>query len=606
LYLQFFGLNEAPFSITPDPAFVYLSAAHRDALAHLLYGVGQGGAGGFVQLTGEVGTGKTTLCRCLLEQVSEGTRVALILNPLVTQRELLATLCEELGIETAGITDSNKAMIDSLNRYLLEQHAQGHRVVVVIDEAQNLSPEALEQVRLLTNLETAKDKLLQMVLLGQPELRALLQRQSLRQLSQRITARYHLAPLGPEETHAYVRHRMKVAGATHIPFRRSALRALYQRSAGVPRLINIIADRALVGAYAKESRNIGARLIHDAANEVQPSESRVRSSRLGWVLSTASLAVLVLVTLVIWGLPTISQNPVPAGTDSHREVRFEQPGLVQQPSADADERVPMTPISDAVGGVRQELPPSGEPTAAVILARESSSGQSPAVNPAVTGPVAVDAVDTESGAAEPVVPGSGLEGDWLDSQHAGAWKAMADLWQDQQGVDDIQLACDGVQGRGYACWRQNGSWARVKQLGLPVLLVLQDDDTRYLLLRGMNGDQLLLGDEQSSIEISRAALENRWLGEFIVPWPQAPDWPSQISRGESGKAVDIIMEMAELADPAWHGEGVFDQRFESWLMTFQRRHGLKADGIVGPNTLLYLMAPTITQPRLIISAEDGS
>jgi len=156
MYLQFFGLNEIPFSLTPDPAFVYLSAAHRDALAHLLYGVGQGGAGGFVQLTGEVGTGKTTICRCLLEQVPDETQVALVLNPLMTPRELLATICEELGVETGGISDSNKLMVDALNKYLLEQHASGRHVVVVIDEAQNLSPEALEQVRLLTNLETAK------------------------------------------------------------------------------------------------------------------------------------------------------------------------------------------------------------------------------------------------------------------------------------------------------------------------------------------------------------------------------------------------------------------------------------------------------------------
>ena len=181
MYLQFFGLTEAPFSITPDPAFVYLSPAHRDALAHLLYGVGKGGAGGFVQLTGEVGTGKTTICRCLLEQVPEGTILALILNPMVTPRELLVTICEELGISIDRIGDSSKALVDSLNEYLLRQHAEGKRVVVVIDEAQNLSPEALEQVRLLTNLETAKHKLLQIVLLGQPELRQLLQRQNLRQ-----------------------------------------------------------------------------------------------------------------------------------------------------------------------------------------------------------------------------------------------------------------------------------------------------------------------------------------------------------------------------------------------------------------------------------------
>jgi general secretion pathway protein A len=605
LYLQFFGLNEAPFSITPDPAFVYLSAAHRDALAHLLYGVGQGGAGGFVQLTGEVGTGKTTLCRCLLEQVPEETQVALILNPLVTPRELLATLCEELGIETDGIADSNKAMVDSLNRYLLDQHAKGRRVVVVIDEAQNLSPEALEQVRLLTNLETTKNKLLQMVLLGQPELRALLQRQSLRQLSQRITARYHLAPLGPEETHAYVRHRMKVAGATHIPFRRSALRALYQRSAGVPRLINIIADRALVGAYAKESRNIGSRLVHAAANEVQPSEARVRSGRLGWVLSTASVAVLALVTLAIWGLPNISQNRFPAGSEPHQEVRSGQPAVAVAPAAapvgNESRGEVTTPVADAVGGVRQELPLVDEPTVPEPIARDPIANE-----PAASESVATDAVAGDTFIAESAILASSLSGDWLDSQHARAWKAMAVLWQDPESVDDIQLACDGVQGRGYSCWRHNGSWARVQQLGLPVLLVLQDDDTRYLLLRGMNGDELLVGEEQSSIEVSRTALESRWLGEFIVPWPQAPDWPSQIRRGESGKAVDIIMEMASLAEPAWLGEGVFDQRFESWLMAFQRRHGLKDDGIVGPNTLLYLMAPTISQPRLIITAEDGS
>jgi general secretion pathway protein A len=463
---------------------------------------------------------------------------------------------------------------------------------------------------LLTNLETAKDKLLQMVLLGQPELRALLQRQGLRQLSQRITARYHLAPLGPDETHAYVRHRMKVAGATHIPFRRSALRALYQRSAGVPRLINIIADRALVGAYAKESRNIGARLVHDAANEVQPSEARVRSGRLGWVLSTASLAALVLVTLAIWGLPNISQNRFPAGSEAYEEVQSRQPVVAPASAAAPDSKEAggeeMTPIAAAVGGVRRELPLADEPNAPGPIAREAVANNPAASESTAVEAVAADTVTAESIAAESEILASSLDGDWLDSQHARAWKAMAALWQDQESVDDIQLACDGVGGRGYACWRHNGSWARVQQLGLPVLLVLQDDDTRYLLLRGMNGDGLLVGDEQSSIEVSRAALESRWLGEFIVPWPQAPDWPSHIRRGESGKAVDIIMEMASLAEPAWHGEGVFDQSFESWLMAFQRRHGLKADGIVGPNTLLYLMAPTISQPRLIISAEDGS
>ena len=570
MYLQFFGLTEAPFSITPDPAFVYLSAAHRDALAHLLYGVGQGGAGGFVQLTGEVGTGKTTLCRCLLEQVPEDTQVALILNPLVTPRELLATLCEELDIDTAGIVDSNKAMVDSLNRYLLAQHADGRRVVVVIDEAQNLSPEALEQVRLLTNLETAKEKLLQMVLLGQPELRDLLQRQSLRQLAQRITARYHLAPLGPEDTHAYVRHRMNVAGARQNPFRRSALRALYQRSTGIPRLINIIADRALAGAYAKESGSIGASLVHKAANEVQPSETRVRSSRLGWALATVSAAALIAVTVGIWGLPRVAlDNLLPAAGP----VAGRQPEQIEKTIEKAAMPVPdpepgevAEPVPEALGGVLAQ-----EPTTTALVAVATS-----------------------------------LDRSWLDSQHSRAWKAMAGLWQDQENGQAIQSACDGVQGSGYACLHENGSWARVQQLGLPVLLVLQGEDAKYLLLRGMTENSLLVGGEDSPLKVSRDALESSWFGEFIVPWPQAPDWPVQIQRGESGAAVEIIMEMATLADPPWRGEAVFDQSFESWLMAFQRRNGLKSDGIVGPNTLLYLMAPTISQPRLITAADERS
>ena len=195
MYLEHYGLSEPPFSITPDPRFVFLSERHRDALAHLLFGIGQGGGGGFVQLTGEVGTGKTTLCRLLLEQLPENTRVALVLNPRLTPVELLETICEELHLDLEGRRGSLKALVDALNAYLLDAYAQGLRVVLIIDEAQNLSVDALEQVRLLTNLETPTQKLLQIVLLGQPELRAMLARDELRQLAQRITARYHLTPL---------------------------------------------------------------------------------------------------------------------------------------------------------------------------------------------------------------------------------------------------------------------------------------------------------------------------------------------------------------------------------------------------------------------------
>lgn len=293
MYLEFYGLREPPFSITPDPRYVFLSERHRDALAHLLYGIGKGGSGGFVQLTGEVGTGKTTLCRLLLEQLPENTRVALVLNPKLSPVELIETVCEELKRDIEGKRGSLKALTDTLNAYLLDAYAQGLRVVLIIDEAQNLSPESLEQVRLLTNLETPTQKLLQIILLGQPELREMLSRPELRQLTQRITARYHLTPLDRDETEAYLRHRMAVAGCSRMPFSRLGLRALYQRSGGIPRLINIIADRALMAGYAREQSVIGERLVARAADETLPGHARYLARRFGvWAIAVVVIAAL--------------------------------------------------------------------------------------------------------------------------------------------------------------------------------------------------------------------------------------------------------------------------------------------------------------------------
>lgn len=590
MYLQFFGLTEAPFSITPDPAFVYLSVAHRDALAHLLYGVGKGGAGGFVQLTGEVGTGKTTLCRCLLEQVPHDTIIALILNPMLTPKELLATICEELGIATSGIDDSSKALVDALNARLLHEHAQGRRVVVVIDEAQNLSPDALEQVRLLTNLETAKHKLLQMVLLGQPELRQMLQRQDLRQLAQRITARYHLAPLGEKDTCAYVHHRMQVAGARQNLFERSAMRALYQRSGGVPRLINIIADRALAGAYAREFGSVNARMVHVAAHEVQPSESRVHSNPWPGLIAAACALLLASVSIFMWGVPWIQQHDDGAAAPSSSAAMGPTIPAISNSIPEATDRA--TGSGQLAPETAAELALPQPPAAAEIVAA-GAGGMATA---------SADSPGQNAPGAEVVSPDSA----WLDEQHGLAWRGLAELWQDANNAHAIQAACDGQARTGYACLHDHGSWARVQSLGLPVILILHDQGDRQVLLRGLEERRLLLGAGSEPMEFSREALDSRWWGEYIVAWPQAPDWPAQIMRGESGAAVDIVMQMAAQASPAWTGGGVFDAGFESWLMDFQRRHALEADGIIGPRTLLYLMAPTITEPRLSMAGAERS
>jgi general secretion pathway protein A len=267
MYASFFGLNEKPFSITPDPRYLFLSERHAEALAHLVYGINE--AGGFIQLTGEVGTGKTTVVRSLLAQAPKHAEIALILNPRMTPSEFLLAICEELGIGVAAESENSlKDLVDLLSIHLLKAHAEGKRIVLVVDEAQNLAPEVLEQVRLLTNLETETQKLLQIILIGQPELRELLGRVELRQLAQRITGRYHLDPLSDDEAAAYVRHRLRVAGSTREVFTSGALREIQRHAGGVPRLINIIADRALLGAFTEDRHLVSASVVRRAAGEV--------------------------------------------------------------------------------------------------------------------------------------------------------------------------------------------------------------------------------------------------------------------------------------------------------------------------------------------------
>jgi general secretion pathway protein A len=297
MYTSFFGLSEKPFSITPDPRYLYLSERHAEALAHLLYGINE--SGGFIQLTGEVGTGKTTVVRTLLSRVPHHADVAVILNPRVTPVEFLLTICEELGIAIdAQDRDSVKQMVDALNRRLLSAHAEGRRIIVIVDEAQNLSADTLEQVRLLTNLETPTQKLLQIILIGQPELRDLLDRNDLRQLAQRITGRYHLNPLSRDETQGYIRHRLRVAGAAGEIFTPGALREVHRLSSGVPRVINVTCDRALLGAYTQETQKVTAALVRRAAGEVYGR--RFAPRWLGWTLGILIVAGTFMTGTLAW------------------------------------------------------------------------------------------------------------------------------------------------------------------------------------------------------------------------------------------------------------------------------------------------------------------
>ncbi|MEN1728100.1 MAG: AAA family ATPase [Pseudomonadota bacterium] len=510
MYEQFYGLNERPFSITPNPRFVYLSQRHQDALAHLLYGVGQGGSGGFVQLTGEVGTGKTTLCRLVLEQVPEHTRIALILNPMLDPPELLRAICDELELEVEE-SQGLQALQKKLNAFLLDCHGRGERVVLIIDEAQNMSREALEQIRLLTNLETATDKLLQIILLGQPELRLLLARPELRQLAQRITARYHLDPLNASETAHYVRHRLAVAGSERGPFSRDALKALFDESGGVPRLINIIADRALMAGYAHELDRIDSHVVHEAAREVAGDEWDEGS---GWF--RGALAGVVMATVLIGGAILIwamRQAPEPEAT----------------PSSPAW----MTALAEA---------------------------------------------DLASASTE-------LASRWPELSASAVLEACRQ--PDNESASNIA-----------SCRLKRGSWRFIESLGLPVILRLEGQRDAYLVVVGMNDNQVLLGHQGQEIHAPLMQLDRRWLGEFLVAWP---DDGAIVRVGDAGPVVEAMKTLAAAVDePAWAGpiDDRYGERFENWVERFQSYHGLRSDGMIGPETRLFLGAPRQSGPQL--------
>jgi general secretion pathway protein A len=393
---------------------------------------------------------------------------------------------------------------------------------------------------------------------------------------------------------------MQVAGSPRNPFRKSALRALYRRSGGVPRLINIIADRALAAAYASEAGYVSAHMVSIAANEVQPSEERVRSSR--WPVVGTAAAVILALLVVGLTLGPLDWRWQPIGGEA-AEVSGETPAI-----AAADQNM----LSDSGFGAPAAAEQADRPVPGVT----GASGASGATGAPAQALATVTETLVEAGPPQPaggMVPTSDpapllvteLDRAWLDEQHQAAWQGVADLWRDGGRARAIQAACDGVQRTGYACIREQGNWSRIRQLGLPVVLVLRAEDTRLLVLRGFAGNALLVGHDSASPRVSRDAVEQRWLGEYYVVWPQAPDWPTEIRRGEAGAAVDIVMEMAAFAEPAWSGSGLFDEHFETWLMSFQRRNGLRADGIIGPKTLMYLVAPTIADPRLVLETREG-
>ena len=532
MYLSFFGLSEKPFAITPDPRYLYLSERHAEALAHLLYGINE--SGGFILLTGEVGTGKTTVVRSLLSRVPHHADVAVILNPRLTPVEFLQTICEELGVPVADADrESVKHMVDALNQRLLTAHAEGRRVIVIVDEAQNLSPETLEQVRLLTNLETPTQKLLQIILIGQPELRDLLDRNDLRQLAQRITGRYHLMPLSREETLGYVRHRLKVAGAAGEIFTPRALREIHRLTFGVPRIINVTCDRALLGAYTQESPKVSAPLVRQAATEVYGR--RVTARWLGWAAGAVLAACCAIAAVAGWHMWQNRATALSAG------------------------RAPLSAIHPAV--------PNAASGAGSVASASSAAGLSPV---SISELLANNAVDTTD---------------------AAAFRRLLSLWG--TAMTDDRDPCGQAQRAGLACLDQRGSWAQVRTLNRPSILTLLDErgQRHRVVLSALDDDYatLEIGDHSQRVPLDE--LSRDWFGDFTLIWKPKTLRTRELSLGMHGDEVRWLRRSLN----ALHGAAsdptrsdVYDEDLAIAVQNFQREHRLNVDGIAGLQTQVVL------------------
>lgn len=341
MYAKYFGLKDAPFSIAPNPRFLYMSPKHREALGHLLYGVGING--GFVLLTGEVGTGKTTICRCLLEQLPDNTDIAFVLNPLQEAREMLENVCDELGVALRADEKNLRGLSKALYKFLLTNHAKGRNTVLLIDEAQNLDVKVLELIRLLTNLETNTKKLLQIIFIGQPELNELLAKPELRQLAQRITARFHIDPLSLEETGAYISHRLQVAGlpANQQLFSPALIKSIHQKAGGIPRLINVLCDRMLLGAYTENKTQVDANTLSRASREIMGATPTRRANPLYWQVATGLLSLTLLASGLAWLWP--------------------------EPDTAAEPVVTVLPVEAAPAATAAEPPPAAQSEPAALL-----------------------------------------------------------------------------------------------------------------------------------------------------------------------------------------------------------------------------------------------
>jgi general secretion pathway protein A len=592
MYNRFFGFKERPFKLVPNPEYLYLSRIHEEVLAHLNYAVNYGD--GFVEITGEVGTGKTTLCRMFLESLDENTEVAYIFNPKLDALQLLKAINDEFFIPSD--IDSVKTLIDNFNAFLLKKKAQGRRVILLVDEAQNLSADVLEQLRLLSNLETTTSKLLQVILVGQPELGALLETDRLRQLNQRITLSCHLTPLSVAETQEYIRHRLHIASRKPgVTFSTAACRVIFKYTGGVPRLINIACDRALLIAFTLGKHHVSKEIVKRAIRELDEKRNRQRSMP-KWQKAVLGLmaVVVILIAAIMAGQTLLKPRTNSVEPVIHRKI--ENPKIekadVSAPPTSPPESETQPPLESAA------LPSPPQPSDALPQPAVMTSPTDPV--PAPQPPV----VDLEQVIAA-------MDVDTFRSR-SSALTAVLKAWDAPIPQDAVSM--DGLENEIFfritarrsdlETLRVKGNLNVVRKLNLPAILEFirpNDNDFRFLAVVGLANDKIRLSDDDTTFSVSPASLAGLWNGVAYVLWKNYYHFEGVIPISSPGEVIlSLKMHLKTLGFPIAEMTAAYDTTTRAAVETIQARHGLDADGMVGPLTkiVLYNEDRSLEMPRL--------
>jgi len=612
MYNEYFGFKEAPFSIAPDPRYLYMTAQHRDALAHLVFGLNS--EGGCILLTGEVGTGKTTICRCLLEQIPDQANVALVLNPKVNEIELLESICDELHISYPDSKNSLKTYTDRIYQFLIESNQRNEKTVLIIDEAQNLDSKVLEQLRLLTNLETNQRKLLQIIILGQPELLNILAQTEMRQLAQRITARFHLEPLSKHEVKAYINHRLAVAGQNIQLFPEKSVKLLYRFSKGVPRLINVICDRALLGAYVENQYTVTPSIIKKASIEVFGELKNVEQQQKikRWLYPLAAFAGVAIITFFIafffYNIEKPDDTLQTAGIAAMENDSPIQEGLHDGNTTDAivstgseantqtspdGQSAEDEPEHNAIDTLSSDSPKENfdEPTISDETLQAGTTLTETAL--AKTDEQTYDDIETILEKA-PVDP-------------AAAYQKLFKTWDHQYNSKTRTTACRQAEKLSLSCLFRHGNINSLKIHNRPANLTLINDrgEKRYITITSIDNDIATIYSNNAAYKIKLHDLDKYWYGQFILLWNKPEYYSSAILPGESGNVIHWLNLQLEKVNDSYSPDLIIS-KYDTYLIDkvkiFQTQQGLTADGIVGPVTIIHLNNKLGIEAPLLMSS----